>query len=137
MTELQRVNWPADLDRTPSEERRRWQGTSGTCRSRAKRIISELDVIGASNIDLQTNMEHIHNEPNIPAIDGGDPPDPAAVVRFELSGEQCCIAADEGRRVKDNLRAIGDYVETQKAAHVDNVPPQVFQTVHVGVDLPF
>ena len=131
------VEWPDGLERTPYEDQVRWQGTNGYCRTRANAILDELELIGATAVDLQTNMRHIHDEPNVPAIDGGDPADPAAVVRFELDGERCCVAADGGSRVKDNLRAIEHYLESQRAAHADAVPPQVCQTVRANIDRPY
>lgn len=130
------VEWPESLDRTAYEDQQRWQGTSGYCRTRANTILDELDLMGATNVDLQTNMRHIHNEPNVPAVDGGDPADPAVVVRFDLGGERCCVAADGGARVKDNLRAIENYLQNQRSAHGDAVPPQMFQTVKANIDRP-
>lgn len=130
------VEWPDGLDRTAYEDQVRWQGTSGYCRTRANAILDELDLIGATNSDLQTNMQHIHDKPNVPAVDGGDPADPAVVLRFELDGERCCVAADGGSRVKDNLRAIEQYLEHQRSVHAESVLPQVFQTVRANIDRP-
>jgi hypothetical protein len=44
---------------------------------------------------------------------------------------------DGGSRVKDNLRAIGHYLEGQRSALGEAVPAQIFQTVRANIDKPY
>ena len=58
----------------------------------------------------------------------------------ELEVRECRLPdseGDGGSRVKDNLRAIGHYLEGQRSALGEAVPAQMFQTVRANIDKPY
>lgn len=114
-TQADRIDWPPGFSRTPPEERERYPGGFEVSRKQAfNSILKELDLMDAYNIDVQTNAPHVKEEPHRPYHDR-DPDDPAVVVYFDRDGDGYCAPCDRWDNLRDNARAIAQYLNSKRA----------------------
>jgi len=119
------LDWPQWAERTPADDRDRTSKFSVTKTKAIKDIRRELEArLGVDDWRLSTASPHRKSD-GLPYADH-TPSDPGAVVRWSMDGDQYCIAADEYDDVRDNIRAIGLYVEEKRK--MSNRP------VHTGQD---
>lgn len=119
------IDWPVWADRTPPARRSRTSKFSVTLASAINDIETELeDRLGVDDWRLSTAAPHRKKDGRPYA--NASPDDPGAVVRWSMDGEQYCIAADEYTKLRDNIRAIGLYVQEKRK--MSNRP------VHTGQD---
>lgn len=127
------VDWPAWAERTPITERTRTAKFSVTEHQAIKAIRKELtDRLGVDDWRLSTAAPHRKND-GLPYANAS-PEDPAAVVRWTMDGGQYCIAADEYTKLRDNLRAIGLYIEEKRK--MSNRPVKTGQDEFATAALP-
>ena len=119
------IDWPVWADRTPASDRERTSKFSVTKSQAIKDIRRELESrLGVDDWRLSTASPH-RKKDGMPYADH-TPDDPGAVVRWSMDGDQYCVAADEYDDVRDNIRAIGLYIEEKRK--MSNRP------VHTGQD---
>lgn len=108
------LDWPDGFERTPPEERESYPGGFEVTQRRAiDDLLEELRSWGADEIRLDTGAEHQKRNPHLPYANS-TPDDPSAVAYFERNGQQYAIACDSWDNLRDNLRAIGKYVEHKR-----------------------
>lgn len=113
-TETGDIDWPAGWDRTPAHQRKSYPGGFEVTRRRSiDDLLNELRSWGADEIKLETGAEHQKRNPHLPYANA-TADDPAAVAYFEKGGEQYAIACDKWDNLRDNIRAIGKYVEHKR-----------------------
>ena len=109
------LDWPAEFDRTPAEERKPYPHGFRVSRSVAfDNILSELRKMDARNVQLDTGAEHQKRNPNKPYANS-DFDDPGVVVRFERDGQQFAIPCDRWDNARDNAQAIARYLDAKRA----------------------
>lgn len=112
MTDL---DWPAEFDRTPPEDRKPYPHGFRVSRSEAfESILSELRTMGAKNVQLDTGAEHQKQNPNKPYANASFD-DPGVVVRFEHEGTQYAMPCDTWSNPRDNARAIARTLDAKRA----------------------
>jgi len=127
------VDWPAWADRTPTAKRTRTSKFSVTLASALNDIETELeDRLGVDDWRLSTAVPHRKSDGR-PYADA-NPDDPAAVVRWSMDGEQYAVAADEYAGLRDNVRAIGLYLEEKRK--MSNRPIHTGQSEFATARLP-
>ena len=129
MEELNRLDWPGDIPRTPLGERENIYGNHASLSQVAREIQAELEQMGVDldTYQLSTNLRHLDRKPHIPDRLSGDPPDAGAVARFRVGDEQQVVACDSANRVRDNLIAIRDHFRTLRRAYGEDVAPEHFR----------
>ena len=129
MEELNRLDWPGDIPRTPLGERENIYGNHASLSQVAREIQAELEQMGIDldTYQLSTNLRHLERKPHIPDRLSGDPPDAGAVARFRVDDEQQVVACDSANRVRDNLIAIRDHFRTLRRAYGEDVMADYFR----------
>lgn len=123
--------WPAGWRRTRPADRQRarfsqssrkwssdgqhsWRAASELSIATAtKRLLLELDRLGAANEILSTNL--VLRLDGLPRSDAREPQDPGAAVYFQLDGKPRTLACDRWLRVADNIAAIAAHIEAIRA----------------------
>jgi hypothetical protein len=119
------IDWPSWAERTAPAQRERTAKFSVTLAQAIGDIETELeDRLGVDDWRLSTAAPH-RKKDGRPYADA-NPDDPGAVVRWSMDGEQYCVAADHYTGLRDNVRAIGLYIEEKRK--MGNRP------VHTGQD---
>jgi hypothetical protein len=118
-----RLDWPTWADRTT--RRKRTSKFSVSLAQAINDIETELeDRIGVDDWRLSTAAPHRKRDGR-PYADA-NPDDPGAVVRWTDDDEQYAVAADQYSDLRDNIRAIGLYIQEKRK--MSNRP------VHTGQD---
>jgi len=118
------LSWPAGWRRTPPGARQgaRWSkrerhyGTEHSWTTRGtltvadalKRLQTELDRLGATDVLLSTNVQTRLD--GLPYSNRGEPADPGAAVYFKLKRQARCLAVDKWTRVADNIAALAAHI---------------------------
>lgn len=119
------IDWPAWAERTDASRRERTSKFSVTLAQSINAIATELeDRLGVDDWRLSTAAPH-RKKDGCPYANAS-PDDPGAVVRWSMDGEQYCVAADQYTKLRDNVRAIGLYIQEKRK--MSNRP------VHTGQD---
>lgn len=116
MTQAFPLQWPTGWPRAKQRrgaafgerDHRGWKksATIATARDRLQR---ELDLLGAVNPVLSTNVElRIDGQPR---SDRRDPDDPGVAVYFTLNRKPTTLACDRWDRVADNIIALAKHIE--------------------------
>lgn len=101
------LQWPAAWPRTKSPQRARIETSQGAAQSG---ILRELNLLGATNVVMSTNIELRHDGlPYVRQVRADE--DPGVAVYFTLNGEQQCIPCDKWTTIADNMQAIRKTVE--------------------------
>lgn len=110
-----RLDWPAEFDRTPADEREPYPHGFRISRSRAfDNILEELRKMDARNVQVKTAAPHTQAEPHRPYADR-TPDDPGVVVYFERDGQQFAVPCDQWDNLRDNAQAIAKYLDAKRA----------------------
>lgn len=110
-----RLDWPAEYDRTPPNEREPYPHGFRVTRSQAfDNILEELRRVDARNVQMDTGAKHQKRNPNKPYANSSFE-DPGVVVRFERDGQQYCIPMDRWDNPRDNAQAIARTLEAKRA----------------------
>lgn len=126
MTQPYPLHWPSTHPRTPASERKRAQfGKTAllagqkwatkrelTIADARSRLIYELDMLGAEDEVLSTNVELRLD--GMPRSDRRPHDDPGAVSYFKLEGMDIALPCDKWDRVADNIAAIAKHVEAMR-----------------------
>lgn len=119
------IDWPTWAERTSAHRRERTSKFSVTLAKAINDIETELEErLGVDDWRLSTAAPHRKRDGR-PYADA-NPDDPGAVVRWTKDGEQYAVAADEYDDLRDNIRAIGLYIQEKRK--MSNRP------VHTGQD---
>ena len=107
------LSWPAAKPRTPSHLRKTARfndfGREVSVIRSVERLEAELDLIGARNPILSSNLElRLDGRPR---SDRSPPADPGAALYFTLKGREIALACDRWDRVADNIVAIAKHIE--------------------------
>jgi len=107
------IDWPHWADRTRPAARERTSKFSVTLASSISDIKTELeDRLGVDDWRLSTAAPH-RKKDGRPYADA-NPDDPGAVVRWSMDEEQYAVACDRYTGLRDNVRAIGLYIEEKR-----------------------
>lgn len=116
MTQQQQQNmsdldWPAEFERTPPEDREEYSGGFQVTRSRAfGNVLDELSRWdGVTDVQLDSGAEHQKQNPNKPYARASFD-DPGVVVRFTKAGEQMAAACDRWDNPRDNAQDLFKYL---------------------------
>jgi DnaJ-domain-containing protein 1 len=118
VTKAYPLSWPDGFKRTSPIDRRTAPfgktGTTGyksrlTIADGLKRLIEQLELMGAINFVISTNVE-LRND-GLPRSGRRDPDDPGAAVYFQFSGTAHCLPCDKWDQVADNLAAIAKHID--------------------------
>lgn len=116
------LSWPTGRPRTPAAARR--SASFGKVRSTGRgysqkaslsvweavqRLQSQLDLLGAQDVILSTNVELRLD--GMPRSDRREPADPGAALYFKFSGRDTVLACDQWDRTADNIVAIAKHIE--------------------------
>jgi hypothetical protein len=114
--------WPFGWKRTPAHSRQRatfgatklnsygWNSKERLTLAEASgRLVRELELLGAINQVLSTNLELRLD--GWPRSGQRAPDDPGAAVYFEYAGKATALACDKWDRVEDNIAAIAKHIE--------------------------
>lgn len=127
------IDWPHELERTKTHARTRTSKFSVTLAQAISDIETELeDRLGVDDWRLSTAAPHRKRDGR-PYADA-TPDDPAAVVRWSMDGEQYAVAADKYTSLRDNIRAIGLYIEEKRK--MQNRPVKTGQSEFATARLP-
>lgn len=127
------IDWPHWTDRTRSAARERTSKFSVTLASSISDIETELeDRLGVDDWRLSTAAPH-RKKDGRPYADA-NPDDPGAVVRWSMDGEQYAVACDHYTGLRDNVRAIGLYIEEKRK--MGNRPVRTGQDEFATAQLP-
>ena len=74
-----------------------------------KRLMRELDLLGAANEVLSSNVALRLD--GLPRSGQGEPADPGVALYFSLFGKDTVLACDKWDRVADNIVAIAKHIE--------------------------
>lgn len=126
MTTAYPLHWPAGWPRTPSirrktpQFRRQDHGVRShtayrdlTLDEARKRLVDEIDKIGADNCVLSTNVALRID--GTPRMDRAAPADPGAACYFALKGRPTVLACDKWLTVAGNIAAIAAHMEALRA----------------------
>jgi hypothetical protein len=115
------LSWPRGRPRTAADQRKRatfnvkewngrWDETKSVSIVRAReRLRRELDLLGAINEVLSTNVElRLDGQPR---SDRRAPEDAGVALYFRLDGRDTALACDKWDRVADNIVAIAKHIE--------------------------
>ncbi|MHB9288162.1 DnaJ domain-containing protein [Halobacteriales archaeon Cl-PHB] len=107
------IDWPGWAERTASAARSRTSKFSVTLAQAINRIEAALmDRLEADDWRLSTAAPH-RKKDGRPYADA-NPDDPGAVLRWSKGGEQYAVACDHYDALRDNVRAIGLYIEEKR-----------------------
>ncbi len=95
------LTWPAMWPRTAHPQISRFSTSLASARNG---LISELELLGASNIVISSNATLLKS--GLLAARQSRIDDPGAVAYFTFDGEERAIPCDKWTRLEDNLRAI-------------------------------
>jgi hypothetical protein len=108
-----KLDWPTWADRTRPAARERTSKFSVTLARSINNIETELeDRLGVDDWRLSTAAPHRQKDGRPYA--NATPDDPGAVVRWSMDGEQYAVACDRYTGLRDNVRAIGLYIEEKR-----------------------
>jgi len=105
------LDWPAEFERTPPEDREEYSGGFRVTRSTAfQNVLDELATWdGVTDVQLDSGAEHQKRNPNKPyARSSFD--DPGVVVRFNKDGEDMAAACDRWDNPRDNAQDLYHYL---------------------------
>jgi hypothetical protein len=99
------IDWPAEFERTPPEDREGYSGGFRVTRSTAfQNVLDELATWGGvTDVQLDSGAEHQKRNPNKPYARASFE-DPGVVVRFTKDGEQLAAACDRWDNPRDNAQ---------------------------------
>jgi hypothetical protein len=105
------LNWPAEFERTPPEDREPYSGGFRVTRSTAfQNVLDELATWdGVTDVQLDSGAEHQKRNPNKPYARASFD-DPGVVVRFTKDGEQMAAACDRWDNPRDNAQDLYHYL---------------------------
>jgi len=109
------VSWPRARSRSTARfsqkvDNGRWNETKSVTIAVARdRLQREVDLLGAKDIILSTNVElRLDGQPR---SDRNPPADPGVALYFKLKGRDTVLACDRWDRVADNITAIAKHIE--------------------------
>jgi hypothetical protein len=109
------LDWPPGFERTPIAEREPYPHNFTVDQRKAfRKILTELDRLGAKDVQIETAADHLKNEPNIPQKHA-DPEDTGVVVHFTVDDEDFIIPCDRWESLRDNAQAIAKYLDAKRA----------------------
>jgi len=105
------LDWPAEFERTPADERTSYPGGFRVTRSQAfENILDELATWdGVTDVQLDSGAEHQQRNPNKPYANSSFE-DPGVVVRFNKDGEDMAAACDRWNSPRDNAQDLYHYL---------------------------
>lgn len=107
------IDWPTWAERTDGAVRERTRKFDVALAQAINRIEASLeDRLDVDDWRLSTAAPHRKRDGR-PYADA-NPDDPGAVVRWSKDGEQYAVACDHYTRLRDNVRAIGLYIEEKR-----------------------
>lgn len=117
------LSWPIGWKRTVSRQqaafgRQRDNGRGWSTKERLtleqarKRLADELDLLGAINEVLSTNL--LLRADGWPKSGQRMPEDPGVAVYFDYAGRPTVLACDKWNRVEDNIAAIAKHIEAMR-----------------------
>lgn len=108
MIEAYPLQWPIAWPRTP-ESKREWGNLNKMSANKARKdLMTQLDLMGAKNIVISTNVAI--RKDGLPYA-GQRVNDPGVVLYFKRNNVDVCIPCDRWMAVDANLRAIGKTVD--------------------------
>ncbi|MAX82398.1 MAG: molecular chaperone DnaJ [Crocinitomicaceae bacterium] len=118
MTEAYPLSWPQGFKRTAPTKRRtapfgktgsRGYKQSLTTADGLQRLIEQLELMGAINYVISTNVE-LRND-GLPRSGRRAPDDPGVAIYFQFCGKAHCLPCDRWNSVADNLAAVAKHIE--------------------------
>jgi len=105
------LDWPAEFDRTPPEDREAYSGGFRVTRSTAfQNVLDELATWdGVTDVQLDSGAEHQKRNPN-KAYANSSFDDPGVAVRFTKDGEEMAAACDRWDNPRDNAQDLYHYL---------------------------
>src|SRR5215217_4864013 len=106
MTEAYPLTWPMGWPRTKNPDYARFKTSFARARNE---LIRELDLLGATNIIISSNIELRRD--GLPYANNKQPDDRGIAVYFKLAGVEQCVPCDKWLRIEDNLQAVRKTIE--------------------------
>ncbi|MBN3951900.1 MAG: J domain-containing protein [Nostoc sp. NMS7] len=106
------LTWPPTSQRTPNNKRASASYRTGFAKARDD-LLNELRLSGADSVIISSGIPL--RKDGLPCASFREPLDPGIVVYFRGKGQSYALCCDAWDRVKDNLRAIGEYVSALRA----------------------
>lgn len=107
-----RIDWPAAFERTPPHERMRTTKFSLSIAQAFDRLESQLEILGADDWEYGFDAEQRKRDQRPYA--NARPDDPGFVLRWAMDGEWFAVACDRYTDLRDNVRAVGLYVQEKR-----------------------
>ena len=108
------LDWPTHLDRTDPDDRRSTTKYSVTIKTAIDDINKQFSILDVDDWRLETGLDHRSDKPNYPYANQPEPGDPGAVLRWRMDEGQYAVACDHYDSARDNIRAIGLYIEEKR-----------------------
>lgn len=106
------LSWPAGRARTPAGRRGTPKFDTGSFAEARDFLYAELRRLGASNVNLSTNLRLGHN--GIAYSGQRKPEDTGVAVYFTRNKRELAMACDLWRKVEENAEAIARFIEAQR-----------------------
>ncbi|WP_255516676.1 J domain-containing protein [Haloferax sp. KTX1] len=127
-----RINWPANFERTPPSDRESTTKFSISLTSAFTRLERSLKRIGVDDFDYEFDARQRQKDKRPYAR--ANPDDPSFVVRWTKDGEQFAVACDRYSEFRDNVRAVGLYLEEKRK--MENRPVATGESEFANARLP-
>ncbi|MFB6085562.1 MAG: J domain-containing protein [Halodesulfurarchaeum sp.] len=109
------IDWPAEIERTPEDDRENYPHGFGVSRREAiEHLLEQLRKMDATDVQIDTAADHQSRNPNLPYSEA-QAEDPGIVVRYKLDGTPHIVAMDKWTSLRDNARAVGLTLESKRA----------------------
>ena len=105
---MSRLDWPADFERTPEEDRERNRSFEATLGSTTSDLETEMD-----RMDVEAwrgEIANAHTKSNGLPLHNANPADPGFVLRWTDDDEQFAVACDASPKLRDNVRYVLKWV---------------------------
>lgn len=126
------INWPHGFERTPEEDREANNKFDVTLARAFSDLEKELDRLGADDYDYEFDARQRKRDKR--PYSRARPDDPSFVVKWTMGGEQYAAACDRYTKLRDNVRAVGLYLNEKRK--MENRPVTTGESEFTNLRLP-
>jgi len=111
-TQMSRLDWPPQFDRTAPEDRSRNNKYDVTLARAFADLETELERIGVDDYDYEFDAQQRKRDKRPYAR--ANPDDPGFVLRWSMDGHPYAVACDRYTKLRDNVRTVGLYLHEKR-----------------------
>ena len=98
------IDWPAELERTPADERSSTSSFKATLGQTTEELETELDRLDAEY--FRCSIGNTHTKSNGMPLHNANPDDPGFVLQWTADGRDYAVGCDAYTHLRDNVREV-------------------------------